>query len=690
MKLINITLFFILFPLSVFSYTDESHYSITFGETRLFRVFTPLNYNPEDKSKRYPVIYYFHGCGGSYERSGTYSYREYGLIPPTTKNRPYDKAYEYSNNADFENVAASKEVIIVSVDGRIAELPKGCQVYFPTLADTWEGNYYNFSVYIRELIEVVEARYNTKTGPQYRAVSGLSMGGHMATWVAATNPHLFSSAAQYCYGPNFYDVGEPSYQTTIDIKELWRNLRGVPFRHATTNRDYIRYYTDQLYNVYKGAGFENEYFLDDYCHHAATRIDLLADFHLKGFSEKKEDMPCFSHVNLYPDFEIWGYNVFSAKSGNGWIYLNDVTSNGFGIYTRERLPWGKSLSKFDISVTTPSNYMPNGNYTLSRYSYRKNTFTNEDISADSQGRLTINSSGEMGEEIGILGNELQAPVFVLTDTINENIYLANHVETTLSVEVINLSTNSQTIDFTVSTENHDILTIVRQPQQVTIPAQSKLTIDSFAVCRGSYLDSLRNIGYIKISSSKDGIPQDREQIIQVCIKNEDRQYVPSEVKIFDGKSENIPLFKYDWREWDNPVSSGSISEGEGNGNGKIEQGETFSIWIQVPEGHDKKDKYTWHPVIPINTSDNRDVSVVEIVHHHFNTGRDVLSAQMQLNRIPTKDKPIRIPVRAEMLKVQYLENDCHRNTADFFTYIFSELVIHEDGTIEKVSLNKNN
>ncbi len=682
MKFIKITLFFLTFPISVFSYTDESHYSSTFAETRFFRVFTPLDYNPENKSKRYPVIYYFHGCGGSYERSGTYSYREYGLIPPTAKDRVYDKAYEYSNNADFENVATAKDVIIVSVDGRIAGLPEGCQVYFPSLADSWEGNYYNYSVYIRELIEVVEARYNTKSGPQFRAVSGLSMGGHMAIWVAATNPHLFSSAAEFCHGPNFYVVGEPAYKTSIDLRELWRNLRGVPFRHATTNRDYIRYYTEQLFNIYSGAGFENEYYLDDYCHHAATKIDLQVDFHLNRFSKKNENIPCFSHVNLYPNFEIWGYNVSSSKSGNGWIYLNNVTTNGFGIYTRKRLPWGNSLSEFDISITTPPNYSPNKNYLLSRYSYRNNTFTEEEIAADELGKLTISSSGGMGEEIGIIEEELQAPVFVLTDTINENIYLSNNIETPISVEVVNLSTSPQTVDFNVSTENTEILTIINQPKQVIVPAQSKISIDSFATFKGTYLDSLRNVGYIKIASSINGIIQDREHILQLTVKNKNPQLVSSEIKIFDGKSENLPLFKYDWREWDNPVSSGIISEGSGNGNGKAELGETFSIWIQVPEGFDLKDKSTWHPAIPINVKDNKDISVVKILHHKFNTGRDVLSAQIRINRIPTKENPIRIPIQTELLKVEYLENDCHRNTSDNFQYSYCELVLKEDGTID--------
>ncbi|MEE9463754.1 MAG: hypothetical protein V3V53_18095, partial [Bacteroidales bacterium] len=71
MKSIIFTFFLILIPLSVFSFTDDSHFSKTFNTERFFRVFTPPDYDPDDTSKRYPVIYYFHGCGGSYRSSGT-------------------------------------------------------------------------------------------------------------------------------------------------------------------------------------------------------------------------------------------------------------------------------------------------------------------------------------------------------------------------------------------------------------------------------------------------------------------------------------------------------------------------------------------------------------------------------------------------------------------------------------------
>lgn len=680
MKSIIFTFFLILIPLSVFSFTDDSHFSKTFNTERFFRVFTPPDYDPDDTSKRYPVIYYFHGCGGSYRSSGTYSYADYGLTPPVAINRKYDPDYAYQNNADFENVVYHRDVIIICVDGKIPELPD-CGVYFPSLADSWEGDYYNFSAYIRELIEVVDSRYNTKTGPQYRAVSGLSMGGNTAIWVAAANPHLFSSASEFCHAPQYFDVGEPSYMTTIDMQQLWRNLRGLPFRHSTTDRDYLRYYTEQLFETYTGAGFENEYYLADFCAHWAARIDLQFDFHISHFASAKRNVPCFSFINLYPSFEIRGYNISSAKKGNGWIYLRDVTKNSFGIYTRERFPWGKALTNFDISVSTPPIYAPNGEYTVSRYSYRNNTFDSQLMIADPDGSLKISSSGGMGEEIGIIGEGLQPPVIVLTDTINENIYLDNNTETSLCFDVINLSTSDQTIDFMVFSEDIDLITIKQGTRQVSVPAQSKIRIDSLLVCKGNYLPSYKNTGYIRITSSVLGAMMEKEHFIQVTVKDQTRNPELSNIKIFDGRSENLPLFKYGWHEWDDPLSSGVISEGSGNGNGIAEMGETFSIWIQTPSAIDSLDTHTWHPVIPVNSGENQDIMVEKVIQHPYTTGKPILSAQIRLNRKPERNKPVRIPIQSEFLKLHPLIDDCHRDVADGFGYFYFEIFLYEDGTV---------
>jgi len=202
------------------------------------------------------------------------------------------------------------------------------------------------------------------------------------------------------------------------------------------------------------------------------------------------------------------------------------------------------------------------------------------------------------------------------------------------------------------------------------------------VIEGKYKNSFENKGYIKISYSIDGIPQEKEHIIQVHVIDQAIPLESSQVKIFDGKSENLSLFKYAWNEWDNPNSSGIITEGSGNGNGKIEAGEVFSLWIQPPSAYDELDISTWHPTVPVQVEGKTDVFIEEIKGHRFSTGREVLSAQILLTRTPTKNNPVVITFQSELLKVEPLENDCHRNAADNFTYSYYEITIDQNGLIK--------
>ena len=175
--------------------------------------------------------------------------------------------------------------------------------------------------------------------------------------------------------------------------------------------------------------------------------------------------------------------------------------------------------------------------------------------------------------------------------------------------------------------------------------------------------------------------QEKEHIIQVTVKNQVQYPEPSGIKIFDGRSEELSLFKYDWNEWNEPLSSGVISEGSGNGNGKAEMGETFSIWINPPIAFDSLDIRTWHPSIPVVARGNTDIVVEKVTRHSFSTGRSLLSAQIRLNRKPEKNNPVRILMQSEFLKVQPLVNDCHRNTADNFEYSYYEILLNEDGSV---------
>ncbi|MEQ8879738.1 MAG: hypothetical protein RLQ12_08915, partial [Cyclobacteriaceae bacterium] len=105
------------------------------------------------------------------------------------------------------------------------------------------------------------------------------------------------------------------------------------------------------------------------------------------------------------------------------------------------------------------------------------------------------------------------------------------------------------------------------------------------------------------------------------------------------------------------------------------------IWIKTPSPLEEQDQQTWHPVIPLNGKDAPDIHVEEILQTRRNTGRSSPSAQLRLLRRPTKEEPVKIPVKVEFLQAEYLEDDCHRNTADKFGYGYYDLVLTEDGSI---------
>jgi hypothetical protein len=498
------------------AYTDHQHYSQVFEENRNFRVFTPLNYDSASATT-YPVIYYCNGCGGSYQGDQYSSYYEGGESHPyNCWGADCDPVMNKPFNPDFAMYTDSNEVIVVLVDGKLYNFG-GCDVYYPyRYISTWTGNDYDYTAYFGELIDVVDSLYNTKPDRQYRAITGLSMGGHAALWMSATNPHLIRSASSFCHSPSYHVAGPPPNTTPVDVTQLWRNYRGISKRTSANDQDYLYQYSQQIGIILEGAGFENEYHEAVFWRHWAADIDSQFDFHMKTFSEQKADPACFSFINLYPDFDIWDYHVQSSKAEEGWIYLRDVTQNSMGVYTRYRLPYGKPLTPFTMNITTPDIYNPNASYTLVKYDYRQDTCTAASIQADSLGRLQIQSDGCMGEEFGISGNGLDPAVAVLTDTVCETIYLREGSDSVFTLDAVNLTENGLSpVIFYVSSENEHIK-VVSGMKIADMPAKSRVALDSLVTLRGTYVEH-HNIGYVKITIYVNGSKIAKEQFIQVHV-----------------------------------------------------------------------------------------------------------------------------------------------------------------------------
>ncbi len=131
-----------------------------------FVVIKPTNSN---KDENYPVVFLLHGYGGNYA--------QWSKISP-----------------QLAKTADDLKLIFVCPDGG-----KGSW-YFDSPIDSS----IRYESYItKELIPFIDANFKTKAESKYRAITGLSMGGHGALYLAIRHKELFGAAGSTSGGVDF-------------------------------------------------------------------------------------------------------------------------------------------------------------------------------------------------------------------------------------------------------------------------------------------------------------------------------------------------------------------------------------------------------------------------------------------------------------------------------------------------------
>jgi hypothetical protein len=74
----------------------------------------------------------------------------------------------------------------------------------------------------------------------------------------------------------------------------------------------------------------------------------------------------------------------------------------------------------------------------------------------------------------------------------------------------------------------------------------------------------------------------------------DRLPAPVAYQILDGRTMTLPVFRQKGNQGGGSSVVRSITEGKGNGNGKLEPGEEATIWVQLNQGLDPFDKTNWY------------------------------------------------------------------------------------------------
>lgn len=145
------------------------------AKKRTYEVYLPPTYYTEP-TRKYPVVYLLHGINGG---SKEWEPRDFG-----TK---LDGLYTTGGLA---------ESIVIMPDGESLW-------YSDSVTDPWR------SMFLKEMLPQVDAEYRTLNDPNFRALSGISMGGMGAFSIGLAHPELFSSIATHIGALNYNPFGIP-------------------------------------------------------------------------------------------------------------------------------------------------------------------------------------------------------------------------------------------------------------------------------------------------------------------------------------------------------------------------------------------------------------------------------------------------------------------------------------------------
>ncbi|MBV6443191.1 MAG: hypothetical protein EPGJADBJ_04920 [Saprospiraceae bacterium] len=165
--------------------------SATLGKEVEYSIYLPSDY--ETSNRRYPVLYLLHGYTD--DETAWTQFGEANLI-----------ADRLSQAGEIPSM------IIVMPDAGVS--------WYVNSAD---GKVLYEDFFIKELIPHIDATYRTRNSKEFRAIAGLSMGGHGSLIMAMKHPDLFTAAAPL-------SAGIFTEEEVINMPDdNWNRVFGAPY-----------------------------------------------------------------------------------------------------------------------------------------------------------------------------------------------------------------------------------------------------------------------------------------------------------------------------------------------------------------------------------------------------------------------------------------------------------------------------
>jgi pimeloyl-ACP methyl ester carboxylesterase len=389
-----------------------------FGEIRNFRVFLPPGYY-DNPGKKYPVIYYYHGWSQRYFGSGPDSYSS------------IEKGDD-NNGDNIANFVADHEVIVVKPDGY--NRSPGEEYYLRPYNVLPVETFRQFPVYFPELVSYIDASYRTLADRNHRAISGLSMGGFMSFWIGGKYPQLISAIGNFCGSPEFI-AGPKDFPVEYRHIDMYKNYAGINVRLNFGNEDFIRYYHRDMNKIWTQV-MDNYEFKIYKAAHSTCGLREMFEFIMKTFENPPVKPAKWDHIDVYPEFSVWDYNVSSDRDVPGFTILENVDRRGFRCSVREHLPDGELLPFVKLCVTTPPIYEKNTMYTINDIDVRNLQTVSYTLKSDNNGILKINLSGS-SHELGINKTGDKANICMASFTYEKEPFATGKEDVTLKISLLN-------------------------------------------------------------------------------------------------------------------------------------------------------------------------------------------------------------------------------------------------------------
>jgi poly(3-hydroxybutyrate) depolymerase len=396
---------------------DATHYSKVLGEVRNFRIFLPPDYF-ENTSRRYPVIYFYHGWSQRYFGSSDH-YAD------------FDNGDENQGD-NISNFVSSHDVIVVKADGY--NRSPGEKYYVRPYNVSPVETYRQFPEYFPELVEHIDANYKTIADREHRGISGLSMGGFMTFWIGGKYPHLLSAAGNFCGSPEF-EVGPKDLPVEYRHIDMFRNYEGMNVRLHYGDKDFIRGYHDDLNRVWPQVMDNYSSKMYEAAHSTCGMADMF-NFMLNTFENPPPRPSQWNHIDVYPKFSVWDYTISSDRRLSGFTILENVDQRGFKCTVREFLPDGEVLPFVNLTVTTPPLYEKNQRYTIHDFNTRTGTASVKTILSNPNGTLQISLTGG-GHEVGINKNVDKPNVTVARVHVANMAWATHNKDIILNIQLFN-------------------------------------------------------------------------------------------------------------------------------------------------------------------------------------------------------------------------------------------------------------